>query len=239
MSAFPSVDNSAPLPLTATAVDTNIIDQGNVFNGPSGSLTRPLSHPLTPNYEDGRPRPPDLSSYLFKLKHHPSIIGSWTKRYWMINPRTETLEYYPSMEDRDLGKRPKREIAINHILAVRAVGDWYMQIIVRGEKHDEIVYNLKVEKVETKQLWVTELGNYFSLLKAYEEEKYKSTPRTKAIPEAMEGYLYKLKHKPSSFGSWTKRYFKVYICYFLSVFSLYLSLRPSLYILRDFFSLYP
>ena len=84
-----------------------------------------------------------------------------------------------------------------------------MQLIVRGDKHDEIVYNLKVEKIETKELWVSELGNYFSLLKAYEEEKYKSTPRTKPIPEAMEGYLYKLKHKPSSFGSWAKRYFKV------------------------------
>lgn len=132
MSGNPFAANAAPLPLNwpstaATTVDTESTNQDmieqDVFNGPSKSLTRPLSHPLTPNYDDGRPRPPVLASYIFKLKHHPSLIGSWTKRYWIINPRTETLEYYPSMEDADQGKRPKKEIAINHILAVRSIGE--------------------------------------------------------------------------------------------------------------------
>ena len=39
----------------------------------------------------------------------------------------------------------------------------------------------------------------------------KGTPRTKTRPvcHEMEGYLYKLKHKPSTFSSWNKRYFKI------------------------------
>lgn len=164
---------------------------------------------LSPNYDDGRPRPPILANYMYKLKHKPSYIGSWVRRYWKINIRTEALEYYTNEEESNKGTNPHKVIPIKNIIAVRSIGDYFMQFIVTTEIHQQVIYNLKVENTDVKEMWVRDLGNYFQALKDFELELKRNTPVAKPIPTLTEGYLFKLKHKPSNFGSWNKRFFKI------------------------------
>ena len=84
-----------------------------------------------------------------------------------------------------------------------------MQFIVTTEIHQQVIYNLKVENTDVKEMLVRDLGNYFQALKDFELELKRNTPVAKPIPTLTEGYLFKLKHKPSNFGSWNKRFFKI------------------------------
>ena len=144
-----------------------------------------------------------------KLKHKPSYFGSWVRRYWKINVRTESLEYYTSEEESNKGTNPHRIIPIKNIIAVRSIGDYFMQFIVMTEIRQQVIYNLKCEQTDVKDIWVQDLGDYFRNLKEYEEALRRNTPVSKPIPTLTEGFLYKLKHKPSNFGSWNRRYFKI------------------------------
>jgi len=52
------------------------------------------------NYDNQIKKPvlPLIFGYLYKLKHKPSIFGSWTKRYFKTNPTKGTLCYYNNYE---------------------------------------------------------------------------------------------------------------------------------------------
>ncbi len=126
-----------------------------------------------------------------------------------MNSRTECLEYYTNEEESNKGTNPHKIIPIRYIMSVRSIGDHFMQFIVTTEIHQQIIYNLKCENQDVKDEWVRHLGNYFNALREYEESLRKNTPVSKPIPTLTEGFLFKLKHKPSSFGSWNKRFFKI------------------------------
>jgi len=119
------------------------------------------------------------------------------------------VEYYNDINAFTNGERPSRVIPIKNIIAVRGIGDWFIQLIVRNELHQECVYNLKAEKPEIQSVWTSELHRYFSDLMAWEAEQYRVKPRTLPVPDKLSGYFYKLKHKHSTLGSWAYRFFRI------------------------------
>lgn len=159
--------------------------------------------------DDGRPKPPDLTDYMYKLKHHPSILGSWCRRYWVVSKRKEQVEYYNDEHAFKNGDRPSRFIPIRSIKTVRGIGEWYIQLIATNETHQEVVYNIKTETTDIQSKWVGELTRYFKELVDWEVELLRTTPRPIPVPEKLGAYLKKLKHKHSNVGSWTKRYFRI------------------------------
>ena len=53
------------------------------------------------------PTAPDLEGTLDKLKHKTTILGSWNKRYFIIEASTARMLYYNTKQDYTLKMPPK------------------------------------------------------------------------------------------------------------------------------------
>jgi len=52
------------------------------------------------------PEPPDLEGYLDKLKHKTTILGSWNRRFFVVDAASRALVYYHSKQAHQQGAEP-------------------------------------------------------------------------------------------------------------------------------------
>lgn len=66
-----------------------------------------------------RPVPHEIEGYLLKLKHKPSTFSSWNKRYFKVDPATETLSYFDNEKDASLDTVPPCKVfKLGHVAKV-------------------------------------------------------------------------------------------------------------------------
>lgn len=176
-----------------------------------------------------KPELPLIEGYLFKLKHKPSIFGSWTKRYVKTNPETGVICYYVSYEKSLPTVIVEEEVTINKNSALRTItttdaylrsfnisrgnfiveslGDLVFQIVMK----DSIEYILvfKTSNIAEKEAWVNKLQTYVDDLERYQQ----SVPLETLVPilNCDIEKFYKLKSNPNAlgFGTWNQRYFQI------------------------------
>lgn len=82
---------------------------------------------MTESIPPSPPSLPDIDGYLSKLKHKQSMFGSWTKRYFIVNPETNQLEYYSSKPSKS-SEKPSGGIDLASILSIRRFDDNAFQV---------------------------------------------------------------------------------------------------------------
>ena len=66
-----------------------------------------------------RPVPHPSEGYLLKLKHSPSTMSSWNKRYFKVDPQNETLSYFNTEKDAySCNSTPRKVFKLSHISKV-------------------------------------------------------------------------------------------------------------------------
>eukprot|EP01041_Mallomonas_annulata_P003226 gene3226-6376_t len=122
---------------------------------------------LTGNPEDARrekPTPPDLDGDLSKLKHKTSFFGSWTKRYFRVNPDTECIEYYKSKTASLLSPAvPLGSIDLGDLSAIRKFDGTTFQIEAGKD-----VYLLLAESMAEQMCWIQGLSRYIAERQDYD-----------------------------------------------------------------------
>jgi hypothetical protein len=64
------------------------------------------------------PPPPDLEGHLDKLKHKTSLLGSWNKRYFVVDARTRCLLYFNTKQEYERGDKAKGGLLRARVLTV-------------------------------------------------------------------------------------------------------------------------
>mmetsp|Transcript_27837 Transcript_27837/g.28084 ORF Transcript_27837/g.28084 Transcript_27837/m.28084 type:complete len:152 (+) Transcript_27837:164-619(+) len=113
-----------------------------------------------------KPTPPDLDGELSKLKHKQSLFGSWTKRYFRVNPDTECIEYFKSKSASLLvPAEPLGLIELSELSNVRKFDGCSFQIEAGPN-----VYFLMASSMAEQMCWIRELENY--LLERQEYDRW-------------------------------------------------------------------
>ncbi len=101
-----------------------------------------------------------------KLKHKISIFGSWNRRYFKVNKKTASLEYYNSKSQAESGSgEPSGKIHLNDISAVKQF-DEFSFILDTGRSG---TYHLKTSSHADMISWMRELGNYTRARQEYDK----------------------------------------------------------------------
>ena len=153
-----------------------------------------------------KPTLPALESYLAKLKHHPSLINSWSDRYFKVNAKTDTLEYYNTLEDVPKVPPTRAFDITDGNMVIFPLNELMFQIMFKGDV--EVVFILRASTSELKDKWVNSLSKYLKDMEQYKLWVLLQPMEKPPIP-TFGGSLLKLKHKPTFFGSWNERYFKI------------------------------
>jgi hypothetical protein len=109
------------------------------------------------------PTPPDLYGFLDRLKANPSIFGSWVKRYFRVNKKRKTLEYF-NAEPADDDECPKAFVRLADIFAVSDFGELQFQI-----KTEETSFMLQASSKAEHTCWIKDLNSYIESLKDYNQ----------------------------------------------------------------------
>ena len=102
-----------------------------------------------------KPVPPDLEGYLSKLKHKSSLFGSWTKRYFIVNPTTECVEYYKTKSSAFNGTAPSGSLSLGNLTAIRKFDGNSFQLIAGAE-----VLFLLADSAAEQACWIRGLEAY-------------------------------------------------------------------------------
>jgi len=108
------------------------------------------------------PTPPELYGYLDRLKANPSIFGSWVKRYFRVNMKRKTLEYFHS-EPKDQDDAPNAFVRLADIFSVEDFGELQFQI-----KTKDTSFMLQASSKAEHSCWVKALSEYVESFREYE-----------------------------------------------------------------------
>ena len=153
-----------------------------------------------------KPTLPALEGYLAKLKHHPSLLNAWSNRYFKINSKSETFEYYNTLEDVPKSPPTRAFDITDGNMVVFPLNDVMFQVMFKGDV--EVVFILRASGADVKDKWVNSILKYLKDIEAY-KLWILLQPMEKPVVPVFGGLLLKLKHKPGLFGSWNERYFKL------------------------------
>ena len=115
----------------------------------------------------------EYEGYLYKLKRNPPTIGSsWNKRFFRINSKSKTLEYFDSAPKGEDEPKDKRSIKLDKIVDTRSIDPWTFQIEVKEEVSSRNVAN---SKDLSKQSSTLQSGNmsYYCLQAKNQEDHLK------------------------------------------------------------------
>lgn len=154
--------------------------------------------------ERTRPVPALVEGYLDKLKHKPSSISSWNRRFFKVDPSSESLLYYKS----EKATAPLKVFKLKNILKVQSVDNYSFQIVFKGS--NEMVLFLRAASDAEKMRWVHHLSLFVRELTSYTNWLCLSNHVAEPVIKPLQGYLSKLKRTPTSMSSsWNKRYFRI------------------------------
>lgn len=100
------------------------------------------------------PVPPELDGFLLKLKANPSVFGSWVKRYFRVNPKRRTLEYFHSKPG-DYDDPPRAFVRLDDIFSVSDFGENQFQV-----QTNTTSFMLQAESNAELRCWVNDLSVY-------------------------------------------------------------------------------
>jgi len=110
------------------------------------------------------PVPPKLEGYMDKLKHHsPFILSSWTHRYFRVNVKNGTLEYFHKLKEESIeySRVPLKSFPMTDIQHVYSIDDLSFQI--------DMLYQqsliLRTKSTEEKKRWIMALSSYVVALR--------------------------------------------------------------------------
>lgn len=109
-----------------------------------------------------RPQIPDVDGYLKKLKHKSSIFGSWTRRYFRVNPVLEQIEYFRNKDDVS-NKPPSGSVSLPDITSIKLFDDCSFQIEAKPD-----VYLLRASSVAEQTCWIQSINKYIRERQEYE-----------------------------------------------------------------------
>lgn len=108
------------------------------------------------------PTPPELEGYMDRLKANPSIFGSWVRRYFRVNPKRKTLEYFKT-DPQDKEVTPNASVLLSDIYSVADFGELQFQI-----KTSDTAFMLQAGSKAELSCWVTQLSEYIEQLREFE-----------------------------------------------------------------------
>lgn len=162
---------------------------------------------MNENNNNNKPLLPLLEGNLFKLKHKPSLISSWTKRYFKTNNNNNTIEYYDTIEQsKIINNKPIKSFEFNlfdNNVNIITLSDTMFEIIFNGDVDLVLIFN--TNSLEERNYWFLPLNKYLYELKEYiilERQKLRLPLLT-----PLENSFNKLKSNPNTFGTFTRRYF--------------------------------
>ena len=105
------------------------------------------------------PNPPKLEGYMDKLKHHsPILLSSWTRRYFRINTKKATLEYFHKLKEESIefSRIPSKSFKLSDIQHIYSVDELSLQIDMTFQKS----LLLRAKSLTEKNRWIMILSSY-------------------------------------------------------------------------------
>jgi hypothetical protein len=97
-----------------------------------------------------------LDGYLDKLKHKVSFFGSWNRRYFRVNSKTATLEYFSDKAHAEANIEPSGRILLIDITAIRQFDEFSFHL----DAGKSGTYLLKTSSNADLISWMREFSNY-------------------------------------------------------------------------------
>ena len=101
------------------------------------------------------PDAPELEGYLNKLKHKSSYFGSWTNRYFKVDPQRNTLDYYSSSSNRT----PKHTINLHTLTGIQVFDKTTFELSSKTGS-----FLLRCKTAEEQNTWFRSFEHYIERL---------------------------------------------------------------------------
>ncbi|CAM9897244.1 unnamed protein product [Phaeothamnion confervicola] len=129
------------------------------------------------------PEPPELEGYLMKLKQARRMLGlglgSWNKRWFVVDSTTRQLEYFHSRADATSGaKLPAGAIPLDDVVAVRELDALAFTVEAKGSSARSLL--LRCESKAQRTVWTQALGTFV----AQQRVRFRAYRRSTSSPLA-------------------------------------------------------